>query len=572
MTCIAVHSDLGENEPAVLLTPPEIDRVAASGFDGEQTRAMRWANAAVFMVVMVVAVITLWQWPSRVASTLHLPDGVEYAAGADQFAQNGRYEIIVGGKAYPPRYPPFFSIVVLSPVYFLGGELGHGVLPVFALALCGIVGAYVAGYRIAGVWGASAAASALLAFPLYATLARTIMTDAPMAALFTVGLAIFMGNTGLASSRTRWFAVAGFLAAAAGATRLFGSALAGPFFLDASRRRGLSGALAMLLIVCPLLIALALTAWYNDRTFGDPSRSGYHFWCPVPYDYPGGAFSARYLFHNLMDLFKPAGLLFPVVIGTSGWIALRWRDRAMARRVALFIFTSALPVTVAHLFYYLSNMRFHLPLAAVCLAAGAAGWMTLIPRSIRLRCAPIAIILPLATLFVPHLEQPDAWYDEWHRELAVLRQTPDDAVIITGLDPVRLESLLLRGTARTWVAASRRQEYANKMVAPFRVDPRLAPLPWPGAHRHPLLLRCGARDAVEWTANEKPEMLAQWMRDGREVYFDTRLVPPGSAQHGVLARDFYLTPAAKGSAIFRLSSKGNANASPATDATEPGLD
>ena len=96
-------------------------------------------------------------------------------------------------------------------------------------------------------------------------------------------------------------------------------------------------------------------------------------------------------------------------------------------------------------------------------------------------------------------------------------------MIVTSLDPVYLEPLVLRGTRRVVIPENRAVAFASRVVTPVRID---APIPPPtdaNDHRCPGLLAGGAREVVAFTADEKPERIAEWVRAGRPVFVDTSL-------------------------------------------------
>jgi hypothetical protein len=98
-------------------------------------------------------------------------------------------------------------------------------------------------------------------------------------------------------------------------------------------------------------------------------------------------------------------------------------------------------------------------------------------------------------------------------------------VVISAIDPVYLEAIVVRGTKRRVVPVDREVEYASQVVARRRIA---HPVPFPsgpGDHRSPGLLAAGARDVCAFTAEEDPERLAAWVRDGVPVYVDLSFRP-----------------------------------------------
>jgi hypothetical protein len=60
------------------------------------------------------------------ASNLDLPpDSIEYALAGHRLVFEGRYAIQVAGSDYPPRYPPWFSLLVALHLLVLGHRAGN---------------------------------------------------------------------------------------------------------------------------------------------------------------------------------------------------------------------------------------------------------------------------------------------------------------------------------------------------------------------------------------------------------------------------------------------------------------
>jgi hypothetical protein len=72
---------------------------------------------------------------------------------------------------------------------------------------------------------------------------------------------------------------------------------------------------------------------------------------------------------------------------------------------------------------------------------------------------------------------------------------------------------------------SRDVEYASKAVAWKRVESLDPPARGPLDHRAPGLFRGGARDVVAFTPDERPERLAEWVREGVPVFVDRSFLP-----------------------------------------------
>src|ERR1044072_3439572 len=136
------------------------------------------------LVLLLTAVVWLYRPPYSASNLEVPPDTVEYALAPLQLLETGRYEIMLEGRGLPPRYPPWFSAVVILPAYVLfGHDPGNAILPVTLLAVAGVGFAYAIGKRISSATGGVIAALALLALPPYSAWATQVMTDVPCAAL-----------------------------------------------------------------------------------------------------------------------------------------------------------------------------------------------------------------------------------------------------------------------------------------------------------------------------------------------------------------------------------------------------
>jgi hypothetical protein len=131
----------------------------------------------------------------------------------------------------------------------------------------------------------------------------------------------------------------------------------------------------------------------------------------------------------------------------------------------------------------------------------------------------VPLLLALAAFVPPKVELPPPYRRIVAETLA--RETPQDAVIVSGLDPVFLEPYVLRGTARTIVPASRSIECASKLVAPSRIR---------------------AIDPSPTVATESPGKLADWLREGRPVFVDASFLPDDAPLDRILDPAVFAVP------------------------------
>lgn len=516
------------------MTGPETTEAAPAG-SGRARRAFAILLPA---ILLALAAVRLHRSPWFASNLAVVPDTVEYAVGAQRFATLGHYDLVIDGVAYPPHSSPWFSVLFLSPAYFLApNELGAGIVVVFLFSLAGVLAAFAIGRRLAGDFGGAAAGVALACNGTYRTYSREIMTDVPAVAIGLLAAWLFLGILERERPLRTWVQ-AGILCAAAQAMRSESLALLLPFAWIAIRgREKLLARLAALGAPCAV-VAIA-TAVYHQATFGDWRRTGYQFWTPVPWDYPELLFSTEYLVANLKTLAAPWVLPW-IVAGALGTIVLAIRRSEKPGPTLLFLMLAGVLPSLAHLLFFYPRDRFHLlPIAFACVLGGA-GVVAIVPAAIRRRAWLAAAAIPLALVLLPRRpESPPV------RRLvadALAAETPQDAVIVSNIDPVCLEPTVVRGTSRRIVPMSRKVEYASKAVAWKRI-PRVDPPPaGPTDHRSPGLFAGGARDVCSFTADEDPARLSRMVRDGVPVFVEIGSAPAGTSLLRVVPDDLTIVP------------------------------
>jgi hypothetical protein len=299
--------------------------------------------------------------------------------------------------------------------------------------------------------------------------------------------------------------------------------------------------------LAPILAMGAATMVYNHRTFGSLVRSGYHFWCPVPYDYASLVFSPEYLPENVVALlrspFLPTLLLAVILIQVqrkSGRFRGARGDAGLA--VAWFVALSGLPYLAIHLVYFFQDTRFFLPftILVAVLAGGLAGGLLSRVRHAGLVAA--AVLLAVAGGMRATHPPPKPFVRGLLAEAA--RRLPGDAIVVTATSPAYVEFALAEGTRRRVLPLDRSVEYASKVIARRRVDsPDPAPARW-SDHRCAGLVRGGGEEAVAAVAAEHPDILEEALGSGTRVFmlYDPR--GPGNQEaFASLAGRFRVRPA-----------------------------
>lgn len=465
-------------------------------------------------VYLALASTILYRSPES-AMALSFSDSVEYATGADRIVRDGRYEVTLAGEPHPPRYLPGFSLFFVAPVYAAGGGIGEAVLPVLACALGSLALVFAFCRRaLPGPRGAVAAAVMLLLLVQvhwFYELSREIMSDVPALLLGLVALALFL-RAARRPDAAGWplFLLAGLVCALSASMKLTGFSLALPFAALLVARRPPRPAEIAALGAPVALAAVALLA-YNHVTFGHPLYTGYHYWLP-PESY---RLAPRHVVPSLIELVNPflrptharekgdalVGLVLLVGVAITGVLCWRLRPDAFARtRPALRFFSWAcLPLLAFHAFYPFYSARFALLPNVIGLTLGVVWAMALLDR------VPTAIwlgvaVLAVGTAFGRRPPAPDG--RDWYKPAFVAgaaQALPQDACLVTMLNPIYIDLVLLRDSDRCFIPLNERTTFVGWLV---------------GAHgetRAPLF---------EWSAAESPERVEDLLRRGRPVYVE----------------------------------------------------
>jgi 4-amino-4-deoxy-L-arabinose transferase-like glycosyltransferase len=517
------------------------------------------------VLALGLAAIVFFRAPPNAANLDITPDAVEYVVGAERLIHLGRYTIEVAGEEYPPRYPPFFSLL-LAPFLQLGqGNYGWAILPVFLFGLLGAYLAFTLASRLGGLSAGCLAVAVLLLQPMVRFWGRQVMTDVPFVALTLLSAALFLRAASAADGwNFRQALSTGSVIALATALRPVGLALIGPFLLLPllMGRPFRNRLMTTIYTALPVVAVLLIQHLYNAATFGDPFRNGYHFWTPVPYDYSALLFSATYVELNLRTFLFPAygarilaALLLAIALLRTKWLQHRKPSIALRPGLAplsgLIVFALAGPlwISVFHLFYAFPEGRFHMPLVSVLTVIASGLWGRIIPLTPRLLQLGMLslIILAMAIRLLFPLPPPDRYLSARH----AADVTPRDAVIITTGQLVFWEPLVVRGTARRLLPLSRSYEYAGKIIAHQKIqDPQPPPMFY-GDHLCAGLLAGGAQFAVPTVAAERLDQLRA-LAGNQSLYLDlSELQTQDEPLIQELRNLFIFTPA--GPALYHLT-------------------
>ncbi len=476
------------------------------------------------LLLLLIAAVWLYRTPYSASNLDVPPDTTEYALAPLQLVETGRYEIILEGRPLPPRYPPWFSTLVILPAYVLfGHDPGNAILPVTVMALAGIGFAWAIGKRLGGAAGGIIAGLGLLFLPSYANWATHVMSDVPATVLMLATWMLYLRLRRGPQSVAIYLA-AGLIVSVDALFRPVFAAMLFPFLVEIFRERRalVRNAIALLL---PITGAFIATLAYNSAVFGSALRNGYSFWVAIPQDYPSLTFSPRYLKLNLWVVARTAFPLY-LLVCFAAWLIVRKREPAAmaASRPAFwdswrFVGLTTGPILLFHLFYFFPSDRFYIPMfAGAAVIAGGMCGLLFHSRTTSL----LNLLLPFLLLLAigAKIAVPQAVP---HRRLAAERiraHTPDNAMIISAIEPVYLERLAAHGSARRIVPISRNVEYASKVLTPKHVDlPNVAALNW--RDNNNALLRGHAEQAVKFVASEQLAAIVAEATTGTPVFLDT---------------------------------------------------
>ena len=106
-------------------------------------------HSLVFLFInLTIAVIILFRTAYNASDLEIVPDSVEYTVAASRLVTDQSYTVVIDGQSWPPRYAPWFSMLVIAPAYLIfGNEPGNAVFPILFASLLGIGTAFVIGYQ-----------------------------------------------------------------------------------------------------------------------------------------------------------------------------------------------------------------------------------------------------------------------------------------------------------------------------------------------------------------------------------------------------------------------------------------
>ncbi len=487
----------------------------------------------IILTLTVLATIVLYSDRHTASNLVIVPDSTEYTLAAHRFATTGEYKILVDGRWLPPRYPPWFSVLVLAPAYLLLGiEPGNAIYSITFFGVVGVLLAFFLGKKIGGNWGGVFASLILLALPIYRIYSKFIMTDVPATALILIVCLIYLWLKTGTNTRPSIFLLPGLFIAVAALFRPTCASTVLPFLVYLVHSNNLNLTIRKLIfLIAPLAIAATASVVYNTYIFGYPFRNGYHFWSSVPYDYINLSYSLSYVHVNLILLWKSKIIHFAAMV-FAVWASNNWiidnknNSQSSLRSIHYFIEFILLgtgPIILFHMIYYYPEPRFYLPtisLAAIITGGIIGSWSRKFPFLTILTIFGMLVISQFFTT-IEAFNKSKHLLNRRSAANEIIRLTPENSFIISTIEPAYIEYLTARESQRRIVPLSRNVEYADKLIAPKKIAfPSPPPLNW-GDNRCAGLVNGGAQEAVHFVASEQLDNIAQQIASNTKVFLNT---------------------------------------------------
>lgn len=518
-------------------------------------RGFAFRDAFFAALIACAAAVVLEPSLNHAAGLRTSPDSVEYAVGALNIFSHGRYEIAIGGEAFAPRYPIGFSLFVVLPSLILAGpgSLGVGVYSVVLLGALGVAAAFLVGRRLYNRAAGLMAAAIVLVIPGYAGASQEVLTFVPAAGLSLLVFAFLLA--GSKSGLVRWIAV-GLTSMIAVACRPTSAVMLLPIIVAWWRDTEATRLREVLLGVFPTLIWIGASFFYNEEVFGNPFRTGYHLWCPIPYDYPQLLLNGGYLGDNF-SVFFSSGSLILFAVAVVGLLQLKERESVTPVQLstALAVLIAALIIVQFHLFYFYQWELYFLVSSALMAPLAACALNSLVRKALPRGRLLVAICLLAAsgTTTWFRVRSEAARDTQQFEQLMTLKQTASlsgdegGVVVITGRNPVLVES----EAGILTIPVSRRVEYASKLLAPRKLDIGDPTAISPTDHRNARLRSAGAMEALTGTALTDPQLILRLLSRGVVVLIDTPSL--SSDEREALDARFRIEPV--GSGVERIATQ-----------------
>lgn len=407
-------------------------------------------------LILVTTCITVFPQPDSLTN-MGVSDSYEYLQGIVSLKENNNYSISFVLPAtlttipdtaplheiltLPPRYPPWFSMLFLFPVWILSTLSCWVLLPTILCTLLLVFSAATIAFHLGGIVGATLASAFILTLPDIRHLSLMTMTDIPATALFIFSLYALLRNP-RSISDSKLFIFTWF-------SSLFFALLIGALIRPSSMVLFLAPS-AMFFKKNPLymyrwritfltaLVASIVTlsnALYNRFTFGDSATSGYAFWVPEFYNSLSNTLSFHFLSRNIPVAFFDTQLLPLLLVASALYIILIKQGRIeLPVRTAPTVTLVVTPYLLFFLLYFYPSPRFYLPLVVLLctLIGGLVGRLS--TKKMRPLLYSLAVLAMTAATLSSKTREPGpttaAILDE------IKTRVPRGAVILTDINPI----------------------------------------------------------------------------------------------------------------------------------------
>ena len=472
----------------------------------KEALASHWRDVMIILGLILFASFSFYTTPEFAAN---LPeDGGDSAIPALNLLERGRLVLTAYGHDFPPSHPFGVSLLLL-PAYVVAGHfLGTGVYAILFCALGSIVVTYLLGVKLGGRWCGSFAALFLITHYGFWQYSQKIMSEVPSVFLLTSVLALVLPVHQERPTGFRYVAagaVLGFAVTVRYDNVLWFAPTAALLLWGASswlvRRRRVGLCLAGL---APWLLLLAV---YHQVTFGSPWRTGYSYWANAG-DSTQPQFSTKYIMTSSFLRMKNIDAQFAGVaegnamfyaksllaesdttrilghplywqlpgrpiyqllvwlrtaLGLAGIVVCvaAWRTSPLRRQFSLWLVFSTFISISLYLLYFCQEERFLMRLVPLfCLANGMGVAVVLAKwpaESVRASMSILVGVAITAFAFFNWQMGFPAGNDLHLYEVftyATHHMEPD-AVVVTNIDPFRVDAYLIRGTKRLAVPLAR---------------------------------------------------------------------------------------------------------------------
>ena len=492
-----------------------------------------------------------------------VPDSIEYAVIGSATLHGQPSSVTLEGTSHPSRYPYGFSTYFVAPAKLLFGDnhRGEEVLLSTTYIFLGLLAAFFLGLRLGGVPVAALSLATVTILPGYLPSASELLTYAPSAALGLILIVLLLEYFEQPKGHSLLFAGASstlLLATAARPPSIF--IMLGALGAVVISQKGSLLRPAILTLFCVSLPSILLVASYflfNLKNFGELLRSGYSYWCSIPYDYFSKVLNLEHLPVSGAEALAAGAPL--ILFGVVSFLRKRSSNSELSQSVSTQLTLSAylilfsIPLAVFHSLYFFPSKLFFLQATIV-----SAPLLALYIHSVISRAAPqhgralsvlasvgAALVQALLVRATIPLGTPRG---DTTRE--IIETTPAGSRVITGIDPVSFRYLEERYLAdssdaarRVPIPVSRRVEYADKVVTPLR--PVYPPIEGSTSLIHspsipfPDNTVVGNHQAIQLTAVEAISDIVGVVSAGQQVYLELVFTSPEEQQR--ITRPFRVT-------------------------------